>query len=371
MSARIPVSARIVAPIVAKVVAVSLFVAAAGAGCSVLVTGDVDEISCTGNLASSCPAGLSCDAVTGRCVVPVDAAPAEDVTVEDTGDVPEEDATVDAAEDAIAPPFALGLPCRIGDDCKSGLCGTSTMLTQPILDGTGPICTKTCCTSADCDDGFVCFGGGTGGNYCVPAAKAERTPPSSGGKAPGNTCSTNSACRSGACVAGRCLDTCCLATDCKAGTLCQVANVEGPGPSHDTWVCAPENANATKNVGDTCFNEPNECKNNNCIGGGSGVCRPSCCSMKDCWSQGLSDGHCRYADSGNDQIKFCTSTTIGNVNDGQNCTFDSDCKSAYCDPELKKCAQVCCQDRDCSKSGEVCRPSGTGTPFLRCVSGVR
>lgn len=338
-----------------------LFLTIAGIGCSVIVSADVPEFSCDVRDPRVCPSGQVCDLTLGKCVVPSD-APTVDQTdgdEPDAEDVPDADPTPDSSD----LPHPLGAQCRLDADCESNLCGTSNMLTTPIVTDTGPICTKTCCTSKDCPADFVCFGAGTGGNYCVPSSKAGRIPAASGGKLPGATCSGASDCRSGLCQAGKCVDTCCMPADCTNGTVCQVATLAGPGPSHDVWMCAAVNAAASKANGDTCTNVENECKNNNCIGN---KCRESCCSVANCESQGRTGGHCRYGESGSDRIKFCEYTTTG-LADEAKCTQDSDCQSDFCDPETKKCAWVCCRDADCA-GNKVCRPSGIGLPFLRCVS---
>lgn len=329
-------------------------------GCQLLVTADVPEFACTGADPSACPSGTTCDETVGRCVTPDASADAE----EDASD-----AGADVKPDNGPTLAGLGEPCRIDAECSSRLCGSSTILTSVITATQGPICTRTCCTSADCPSTFVCFSGGTGGNYCVPAAKAERSPPPSGGKGPGAACSAsaNDECRSGLCENGRCLDTCCLPGDCAAGTLCRVRSVGVPAPSHDIWVCAPQEADAGKNPGEPC-QATSDCRNDNCVGVGvTRTCRPPCCSKATCTAQGFPNGHCAYGPSGSDQLKFCFFSTDPNDTPiGGTCTADGDCQTDYCDPETKRCAEICCQDSDCP-AGLSCRPSATNTPFLRCV----
>jgi hypothetical protein len=343
--------------------------ALAGGGCSLIVSGDVPDFICAGSSASACPSGLVCDTASGRCVSDAGVDPTE------AGD---EDATVDpdvveAGKDADATgPLDIGAKCRVDSECKSRLCGTSTILTTTITASTGPICTTPCCTSLDCTAGNVCFNGGTGGGYCVPAALASRMPPASGGKSGGSTCTVNGDCRSGLCEkpdAGpsRCFDTCCTAAECGGGT-CRLKTVSAPGPTHDIWVCALPDPGATKLPGDTCI-DSTDCASDTCIGVAQGrICRPPCSNSASCKTvSGFAAGHCLYGSSGSDYFKFCFSGTTGSdLPAGSVCMNDGDCQSDYCDGELKKCLNVCGKDSDCAFN-EACRPSAANTPYLRCV----
>jgi hypothetical protein len=212
----------------------------------------------------------------------------------------------------------------------------------------------------------VCFNGGTGGGYCVPASLAQRTPPATGGKTGGSTCSNNNECRSGLCAGPgtkRCLDTCCSDGQCGAGSVCRIKAVGAPGPNHDTWVCAAAEVGATAAAGAACTNAPAECRSDTCIGS---ICVPACSGHATCVAiPGFVNGHCRYGTSGADLIKYCQKTTPPGLANGATCMNDSDCQYDYCDGELKKCTNVCATDADCT-SVETCRPS-TGTPRLRCV----
>lgn len=345
-----------------------LALAIAGVGCSLIVSGDVPDFQCSGTSASACPAGMTCS-TSGRCeiadgsVAPDDGGGDEEIA--EAGDAPV--ATPDA--DAMTGPLDLGQKCRVDADCKSRLCASSTVLTTVITSSTGPICTMPCCTSPECPAGLVCFNGGTGGGYCVSAALAQRMGP--GTKAAGATCSTGIECRSGLCAGSpkTCIDTCCAETDCGGSSTCRVATVSAPPPAHDIWVCALPDPSATKLPGDQCINTT-DCRSEDCVGvtGSSRVCRPSCSNTASCRQvPGFDLGHCLYGPSGSDYLKFCfVGTTTSDSPAGAACTDNSTCQSDYCDAELKKCANVCGRDSDCLSS-ETCRPSATGTPFLRCV----
>lgn len=336
-----------------------------GGGCSFLVAGDVSDFQCVDS-ASACPSGLVCDVGRKRCVAAVD------------GDVPEagDDALTEDVRDGpsdgdASGPLNLGSKCRIDAECKSKLCGASTILTTVITATTGPICTTPCCTSTECDPSFVCFNGGTGGGYCVPAALAQRTIPAAGGKSGGVSCTTNNECRSGLCAGSpkSCLDTCCIASDCSGATTCRLKSVASPAPSHDIWACSVSEAGATKAPGDACTLST-ECGTDNCIGfAASQVCRPPCSNTASCRSvPGFTSGHCLYGSSGNDYFKFCfVGTTTSDAPAGANCTDDGSCQSDFCDAELKRCANVCAKDSDCAPN-EACRPSAVNTPYLRCVA---
>jgi hypothetical protein len=328
--------------------------AAAGVGCSLIVSGDVPDFQCTpGSAPSACPSGMTCS-TSGQCVL--DAGGIVEPTEAGDEEIPDAD------------PVDNGQKCRVDGDCKSRLCASSTVLTTTITASTGPICTAPCCTSNECSSGFVCFNGGTGGGYCVPATLAQRSVP--GAKIGGVTCANSTECRSGLCAGAPkvCIDTCCVEANCGGSSTCRVATVSAPAPAHDIWVCAPAETGATKLPGDPCV-DSTDCKSGDCVGSGGGrVCRPSCSNTASCRQvTGFDVGHCLYGPSGSDYLKFCfVGTTAADSAAGAACTDNSTCQSDYCDAELKKCANVCARDSDCLTS-ETCRPSGTGTPFLRCV----
>ena len=352
-----------------RLLASAVVLALALAGCSLLVAGEVGEFKCAGASASACPAGLTCDTASGRCVSDAGVDPTE----AGEEDAPADEDVADAAKEADATgPLDIGAKCRVDNECKSRLCGTSTILTTTITASTGPICTTPCCTSIECSAGNVCFNGGTGGGYCVPATLASRTPPSSGGKSGGSICTVNSDCRSGFCEkpdggTARCFDTCCSASECGGGT-CRLKSVSAPGPTHDAWVCALPEPGASKLPGDPCV-DSTECASDTCIGvGPSRICRPPCSNSASCKTvSGFSAGHCLYGSSGSDYFKFCFSGTLGTDSPaGAACIDDGTCQSDYCDGELKKCLNVCGKDSDCA-TNEACRPSAANTPYLRCV----
>ncbi len=325
-------------------------------GCQVLVTGDVPDFKCASADPSACPSGLTCDLATGKCVAPSDDAGEEEAGEAEAG--PDTDARVDVD----AGPSPLGTACRFDSECASGLCGTSAMLTPTITQGTGPVCTKTCCTSNDCDPGFLCFGAGTGGNYCVAGSKVGKTPKTNGTKA-GAGCNGDGDCRSGSCVNNRCLDTCCSNTNCEPGSTCRVVSVALTNPPHDVWACAV--APGTKDAGVTCVDN-NECRSNACVPTGGGSCRSSCCGKSSCATAGFPGSRCIYGPSSNDVYKLCFGGS-GSTAVGAACQFDNECTTGYCDAELKQCADSCCVDADCP-ANQVCRPAGVQTPYLRCVA---
>lgn len=348
----------------ARRAAYALLVTGGLIGCSLIVPNEVPTYHCTGTAPSSCPSGLVCDPVALVCVNPsaIDDG-GEDVVVD------EEDAGKDAGNDQDAPvrPSPLGGSCIVDGDCAAGLlCGTSSVLTTTIVPtNSKPVCTQPCCRSSDCATGFVCFPGGTGGNYCVAAAKADRDPPATGGKAGGTTCTSDLHCRSGLCTAGRCVDTCCDPAHCASGATCRIATVNG----HVGWACGLPNPPPAKDLGDdTCGSNNANCKNDNCVQPFSpkSRCTPPCCSARDCTDLGFANNVCAYGQAGNDHIKWCFAPNASGKPVGETCGANTDCASRYCDAELGRCANVCCTSADCA-NGETCRPSPGGTPYLRCV----
>ncbi len=346
-------------------------------GCQLLVPSDLPEFRCLTSNPSACPSGTLCDPVSLLCVNVIVVA---DARSDATDSSPDSGPRIDAGPQ-------LGAECVVDDDCKVGpICGTSTLLTTEIVPSNSkPICTRTCCTSEDCPSGFVCFGTGTGGNYCVAASKAGRTLPATGGKGPGDTCVEGSDCRSGLCagrcanVVGqcskdsecttgscslRCADTCCGDSTCGTST-CRIETIA----THVIWACAAPNPSPAKDTGisQTCA-ATTDCKNDNCVFGTfpNKRCTPTCCKSADCAAMGFTNNVCAYGNNGNDQIKWCFEPSAGTTPNGADCQVATDCASRFCDSALRKCAAVCCTDSDCGV-GEVCRPSPVNTPYLRCV----
>jgi hypothetical protein len=332
-------------------------------GCELIVSNSVPDFHCTANVPGACPTGMFCDPSTLSCVAGTGPNEGGFLDAPGKNDSP----SGDDDDDAIGPSgVAIGDPCNNDKPCAKGLlCGAANILTTAIVEADETICTRTCCTSADCPDGFVCFGSGTGGNYCVSAAKAKRS--TLGTKKPGAACTDNGECRSGVCTDDKhCLDLCCKVDDCAAGTTCRVKSIAAPPPAKENWVCAPPptGANAMDTSGCT---GPIICNNDNCVGIPQ-VCRPTCCTNQDCVYPGKSLTFCAFGKftTTNSYQKWCFTDSGAGAAEGESCTGDGDCAAHFCDVELNRCARICCQDKDCHDD-EICKPVAVGQPFLRCV----
>lgn len=345
----------------------ALSFAVLGGGCSVIVSAEVPTFRCEATGAETCPSGLTCDPSTNTCVTagPDTSGEASVDGDDDDRDAQVKDAGRDTGKDAPTPLGELGAPCSQDVNCESKLCGTVAMLTGAIT--SVQICTKTCCTSVDCGDArFVCYGAGTGGNYCVEAAKLKRA--RTGTKPAGAACSTDAECRSGDCRSpgNRCSDTCCGAGDCGGGTVCSLPDDSGDNP--DSFVCTTKPAD-TDGVGTPCT-DSSDCETNVCVGSGaSRTCRSSCSGNASCQTA-FPNGFCGYSQNvqTGDYVRLCFPKPAGqgSTEEGQPCSEPGQCKSGFCDGTLRICMNVCAEDADCP-SDKACRPSAGGTPFLRCV----
>jgi hypothetical protein len=335
-------------------------------GCQVLVPGDVPNSQCIGIDPSSCPSGMACDGNRGICV------PLDDIS---EGGVDGHPGPTPESGPDVKQPSPVGGKCVTDSDCATGLlCGTTTILTAAIVRDGLPICTKACCTSDDCGDGFICYAPGTGGTYCVKADLADRTP--LGTAKAGDACSIGDDCRSGLCQNQHCMDTCCGAQTCGNGTACRYTALL-PGPTvagvqaqHDSWECdvVPESG-GDAGAGSTCGSNT-QCADFNCIKGSLTTgfrCTPTCCKADDCTAAGLVNNVCAYGSGDNDQLKWCKEPNAAGAPEGQPCSIAQDCAGLYCDSSTHKCGRPCCVDADC-KTGESCKPSTDSTPFLRCVT---
>lgn len=344
--------------------AVSAALAIGLIGCELIVSKAVPDFHCVPNAPGVCPTNMTCDPVTLTCVTGSGEASVPDGPAKSDSDVtPADD---DDDDDSGKPRVPIGEACSKERPCAEGLlCGGANMLTTTIVASDEQICTRTCCTSEDCPGGFVCFGSGTGGNYCVSAERAKRG--ELGNKKPGAECEDNADCRSGVCTEDKhCLDHCCGVDDCLAGTTCRVKSVAAPAPARESWVCAPSEVGA--NAVDTSgCNGPVLCKNDNCAGVPL-VCRPTCCTNTDCEYPGKNLTFCGYGKfpTTNSWGTWCFTDGGAGAAEGEACSGDQDCAAHFCDADQHRCARICCQDKDC-KEDEICAPTPVGQPYLRCV----
>ncbi len=280
-----------------------------------------------------------------------------------------------------------GTSCSGDKACATGICSNAGELGSGVT--TLPTCTTPCCTSDDCSAGSICWGAGTGGNYCIPASAAGRAGVGRG--EPGTSCASGTDCRSGVCTASLCEDTCCSNANCQNGTTCASTTFAGNG----TLACIPppgntgtsgsctSNAQCTSgfcacystNNSDDCHPAPNH--------ESVQLCAQPCCGSHQCpvltsgefaGNQFLcNDDYSPPAESGS-VVPICDAVQAPGTNQsggvGSTCQSSTDCFSNLCGipGATNLCTDVCCVDSDCGKAGWVCRPTLTGTgTFLRCI----
>ncbi len=314
-------------------------------------------------LAVAVAAGLSClSCIPGSLsLAPPDATAMDSPATTDAREGGEADARVEATSDAAveAPSDAAadacvgpGCPCTTPSSCAAGLfCVDPSVLGG--LGNVGAFCSRTCCTSADCAPGFVCYGSGDPGNYCVEASLLSGR--GTLGAAPGGApCNTGGDCRSGICMGG-CLDTCCSDRDCTSMTACVLDRTAVDG--HEGFRC--QVPTGTTPGGGSCTSGT-QCISNSCLAiWGCGV---PCCGNASCQA-----GNCAVVQvlNAGDYVAECFPADGGSP--GSRCASDSDCASGACNPTTGMCADRCCVDADCAASGFVCRPTQSASHALICA----
>ncbi len=358
-------------------------------GCETIVPSDLPPYTCSGTDPTVCPVGMHCvgsscvacstpdcsessDGGGGDVVADATDATVNDSTETDTAteggpqDSTAAEAPADVAVDSSPIPEAgdggcpgsLGCPCTTSAQCTSGICGDSTLLTSSFTSANGSLCTTPCCTAGSCPAGFVCFGPGTGGNYCVPAPTLGR-PAVLGSNLPGANCAGDGDCRSGKCLFSQCVDTCCADTDCTNGTVCSVDSSGLDG--HQVFACLPHSGSAAHQ---SCTSS-SQCASNDCD---TNLCRPHCCNTASCAPSGFHA--CELDVLGSDDSLGCTypSSSPTGATFGQPCTTYTDCVSRACNQTAGTCTEHCCLDSDCAPLGNyVCRPAPTSPYYLLCV----
>lgn len=301
------------------VLAIALAVGLA-AGCALLIPGTLTDVRCTTEGAvgpPACPTGTFCH--EGVCR---------------------------------AGPPPVGEPCSMDDVCAPG--DHCVDLGTWGLTG-DEICSRPCCSSADCGAGtdLVCAPLGPG-KLCVPADALARG--DVGGRSAGEPCERGSDCRSGECSPTHraCVDTCCSDAECAPfGGACRA------GPAG--WSCEP--AAAPKTTYPLACKVDEECTSGLCLAWDDGVqrCSAPCCSSVECGQTKVVDGLrnilCLPVRHGTTMVLACAASAPDGAERpiGEPCAHDAECRGGRCidappspgGPSSKVCADVCCTDASC------------------------
>jgi hypothetical protein len=320
---------------------------ALSAACEAIVTDEVPAVSCLPGAAGACPDGQSCDRSSHTCIA--------------NGVAAQPDA---GADGGVLPPLtgcsSLGCQCSSSQDCMSGLCGDSKVVTSAIYaaaDKTS-FCTASCCTSADCDAHTVCLGAGTGVNYCLRPEWLGRSAVL-GSSLGGATCKADSDCRSGLCAMGTCLDVCCStaqsAAECANGSTCQFSTFAGRSAIDSVYV--PSCGAPGPGVGgtNTTCKTAADCRSALCTP--DGRCHDACRNTADCGDPALECGYFFPKLSASQVVSACETPfgTSAHGAEGSACTGNSSCQSGFCDATSQQCTDVCYADSDCTAPGWRCR----------------
>ncbi len=283
-----------------------------------------NDMTCL-NPAFACAEGLVCNPATATCVTP-------------------------------RPP---GSPCSFDAECDTSLCASvqALQLTSTHLGGANGICSRSCCTDAQCSAGERCWAPGTGARACVPESILAMGVHG----VPGfPSCAARRDCPSADCEVVR--DDAYEVSD-RHFTTCQNSYSGLIGCGFDCFLfdgtCIDGTCQRTLCLG------PGDCPTGICDG--SMECRIPCGTASDCGSGGACI-HIRYRSAGaarDDYIAACTSNVTGAGTDAAACTADTECFDATCvdaagDPDPQPgtpmiCADACCSDATCL-GGEQCRP---------------
>jgi hypothetical protein len=223
-----------------------------------------------------------------------------------------------------------GMPCTFDEECRSGRCYQRSALG---LNGDGGICSRACCTDANCADDQYCAATGSGARGCVPGT---RRPPA--------TCG-----RSGDCPSG----------ECRHGST--------------TYVCGADEGGSAG--GRICLG-PSDCASGLCTCDGflcTGYCLDACGSALDCPSPpfwAVDEVACVYASYGG-WVSVCAysddEAEFGDLSNGAPCTSPDQCRDGYCVPGTDRyCADTCCNDSQCAMN-EHCAPVNNGGWEMRCM----
>ncbi len=302
-----------------------------------------------------CPQGETCAPKTGECISTTQTCQQVPCTSPQVCD-PDTLKCVDPTAS-----HGLGDPCNGDRECTSGFCAYSNVVGAKIAP-TGGVCTKSCCSSAECagNNTLVCYPSGTGGKYCVKASAAGVT---TGSTPAGTSAAAASDCRSGQLDGtGHCTDVCCSDVQC-GGMACAGGQLYGVA----TYVCRDPQSGSGNN---SSCNNSSDCSSNACL---NGTCRSNCCNSAPCGNALYGQRYCTLYYGANADFQGCTDpfpAEFGGSAVGSSCSQDTDCRGRRCvtDNNGSYCTDACCTDGDCP-NGFPCRPVdvGQGVFALECT----
>ena len=220
-----------------------------------------------------------------------------------------------ATGSCVLPDVQLGMPCT-----SDGQCGAETYcaLAGAVGQGTGRICTKACCTHADCPAGTICYAHGTGAKMCMPTSVVgANSDPACGrdgdcgsgnscafgdgahycsagdsGGGPGDSCFEG--CRSGVCFLSlaECSGACRTTADCPANWICKAVSVD---TGDRAQMCIPYSSGAGV-AGSACRSDT-DCRDLLCL---REQCWDTCCNDSDC----TGGGRCRAVEYGSNHYEM-------------------------------------------------------------------
>ncbi len=327
-----------------------------------------------------CPTGYICDASRGACVFDCESCPsgqrcevnAEPARCEpgrcDTGDLTCPPRTFCSSKyGTCLSRKPLGERCTVDEECDSGVCYLPSLLEGHglPLEGAAGICSRACCSDADCPNGTVCWAPGNGVRGCIPRTMLQ------GLGASGASCDGHDACISLACLpdTNECLAPCVHPEgDCPPGTSCSVVRVQRPDTLRTT--CYPGARSSDEAI--PC-GMAEDCPRYSCnvFGDPSPSGRFSCPSF--CRPVASGDGSFVTICQRDDAFigAWIGRCVLGGrcpplAGDASPCESNLDCRDQLC--EARKCIGRCCRNSDCD-SGRICRPRpGPVSPFeMRCA----
>jgi hypothetical protein len=233
-------------------------------------------------------------------------------------------------------PRGPGEACNVDPQCADGLlCFDSIALGLRSSDigGAARVCSKACCTDAECPPESVCWASGTGARGCIPRTLLASGPAGAPTDLP---CGRHGDCGGGACTAR--------------------SSPAYDDPERRAFTCG-----AAPGTSSGSCDTSSDCRSGVCVPYCGGFfceyfCADPCGANADC----SVEDYCGYVRLGSgDVVQACVlRSDFGTGGQGAPCASSSDCGGLAClsGGSGNYCADVCCSDADCGSATYACRP---------------